>query len=199
MVFIFSDSKVDWSADTTGAQKLPTRRSSSGQEAPHTTAAQGRACREEENTERSLSVLRTSTPLKPKPNRKRTLLVAGTQQALRVRITCHHHLMPAQCAIVCTNAMVVVCFCFKIGDLVPGDDPGAERAERRAGGRDPVGGLGYTLLPRASEMMCGWWAVSAALTCLRLEDSCADILASFLLPCTACCSVSSCPLLCGFL
>lgn len=115
MVFIFSDSTVDWSADTTGAQKLPTRRSSSGQEAPHTTAAQGRACREEENTERSLSVLRTSTPLKPKPNRKRTLLVAGTQQALRVRITCHHHLMPAQCAIVCTNAMVSFVSVLKLG------------------------------------------------------------------------------------
>lgn len=118
-------------------------------------------------------------------------------------LACAHNMSPSSDARTMRNRMYerdgVVCFCFKIGDLVPGDDPGAERAERRAGGRDPVGGLGYTLLPRASEMTCGWWAVSAALTCLRLEDSCADILASFLLPCTACCSVSSCPLLCGFL
>lgn len=43
MVFMFSDIVVDWSADTTGAQKLPTRRSTqrAGSTTHHGGAGQG--------------------------------------------------------------------------------------------------------------------------------------------------------------
>ena len=82
----------------------------------------GQACTEKESSERSTEQAQKSIP-KPELNRKRVSRVAAStaaQQASRLsKITCYYPHDHDR-----TNAMC--CFLFKIEDLVPGADSGAE-------------------------------------------------------------------------